>query len=326
MSETKTFTMEALRQITNLTRLDDSKARKLLNKHNGNADAAIDAYYNSQRDTYLENDTNNDYYFNESNSDSDLRDTIAASLVYSPPPPKNQYYINRYKKQMKLPLNKRPSSEHKNNTPRNANGIAKTGWEKGVFESKVAGYNQNVQAREIARLQRAIAAEQRLQAIQRMNNTRMEESNNNDALQAALAMSLGKQTGSGRNTKKNNKWWKKKRNNANMGGSRRKRRKSRRKIAGTYSQLAKNLLNKKRIVDVSPLGHPSLVGKNLGKVSLSRGKESPFVPKKVYSAPSVGLVNWNPRAVPGKTHKGGKRRKSRKRRKTRRRRTTRKGK
>lgn len=36
------------------------------------------------------------------------------------------------------------------------------------------------------------------------------------------------------------------------------------------------------------------------------------LPKKVYSAPSVGLVNWNPRAVPGKAHIGGKKRKNKK--------------
>ena len=101
--------------------------------------------------------------------------------------------------------------------------------------------------------------------------------------------------------------------------SRRKRRKSRRKRAGEYSPLAKNLLKKESTRDDSPLGHPSLVGKNLGKVSLSRGKESPFVPKKVYSAPSIGLVNWNPRAVPTKTHFGGKKRSSRRSRKSNRR-------
>jgi len=32
----------------------------------------------------------------------------------------------------------------------------------------------------------------------------------------------------------------------------------------------------------------------------------------VNSAPSVGLVNWNPRAVPGKAHIGGKIRKNKK--------------
>jgi len=52
---------------------------------------------------------------------------------------------------------------------------------------------------------------------------------------------------------------------------------------------------KKRIVDVSP------------RIVLH---EYPY--HNVNSAPSVGLVNWNPRAVPGKAHIGGKIRKNKK--------------
>ena len=111
MAETKTFTMEALRQITNLTQLDDGRARKLLNKHNGNAEAAIDAYYNSQRDTYLGNNTNNEFDSNNWNN-VELEKAKKESMKKQTEKA-NQYYINRYKKQKKLPLNKRPSSEHK---------------------------------------------------------------------------------------------------------------------------------------------------------------------------------------------------------------------
>ena len=280
------------------------------NSSNNKAGSASKSQFHGQNPN---NDFNyyNDY--NEWNNGSDLQKAIAASLGNSPPP----------KKQDNSSFVCNECSGKTNVCHGTSSGCtnANLSWKTDDGTIHGLGLAKEIQSRANVNSTRRNKNRGK-KNIPGKNTTKSGESKKNTKKNNAEKIRRNK----GANAAQKRINAEKKKNKTNMGGSRRKRRKSRRKIAGTYSQLAKNLLKKKRIVDVSPLGHPSLVGKNLGKVSLSRGKESPFVPKKVYSAPSVGLVNWNPRAVPGKTHIGGKRRKSRKRRKTRRRRTTRKGK